>query len=236
MDNLKENLDAGRLSAAESSKGISSDAIYARIMQVVHSLGLSGKVLDFGAGSGNLSRLLIDSGRFSSVDAADIAQFPGALQDSKLKWLYCDLNGSLPVSGGIYDVVIGCEIIEHLENPRFVAREWFRLLRPGGHLIVSTPNNESWRSILSLIFRGHFAYFTGASYPAHITALVRIDLERILREGHFQQVSFSFTNRGTIPALPTVTWQSVSVGLLKGLRYSDNLVCTARKSSPTSCD
>src|SRR3712207_8867553 len=53
--------------------------------------------------------------------------------------------------------------------------EWFRLLRPGGTLIATTPNNESWRAILSLIARGHFIAFTDAGYPAHLTALTRAE-------------------------------------------------------------
>ena len=35
--------------------------------------------------------------------------------------------------------MVSAEVIEHLENPRGVAREWFRLLRPGGSVLLSTP-------------------------------------------------------------------------------------------------
>lgn len=224
-----ENLDCMRLTAAECSKGISSGPIYAKVLHLVDSLKISGKVIDYGAGIGNLSKRLCAKDDFSQVTAVDIAQFPGALQHPKLQWLYCDLNTSIPVSNESYDAVISCEVIEHLENPRSLAREWFRILKPGGHLVLSTPNNESWRSIISLIVRGHFAEFTGTSYPAHITALLRTDLQRVLSEAGFQHIAFSFTDHGAIPALTNYTWQAVSAGFLKGLRYSDNFFCTANK-------
>ena len=37
------------------------------------------------------------------------------------------------------------------------------------------PNQESIRSYAGLIFAGHFTHFLGACYPAHITALLRMD-------------------------------------------------------------
>ena len=148
---------------------------------------------------------------------------------SGIDWIYADLNEPLPIPDATYDLVVAAEVVEHLENPRCLAREWFRLLRPGGALIVSTPNNESWRSLVSLLCRGHFAAFTGASYPAHITALLRQDLARILGEAGFEGIDFHFTHHGLVPKLTALTWQQVSFGLLRGVRYSDNTVCTARK-------
>jgi 2-polyprenyl-3-methyl-5-hydroxy-6-metoxy-1,4-benzoquinol methylase len=133
------------------------------------------------------------------------------------------------VEAGSYDLVVAAEVIEHLENPRFLAREWFRILKPGGAVLVSTPNNESWRSIVSLLFRGHYTAFTGDNYPAHINAFLRRDLERILTEAGFTDVQLTYTDSGALPRLTAKSWQEVSFGKLRGVRYSDNVLCTARK-------
>jgi 2-polyprenyl-3-methyl-5-hydroxy-6-metoxy-1,4-benzoquinol methylase len=130
-----------------------------------------------------------------------------------------------------FDVIVSAEVIEHLENPRAVAREWFRLLRPGGTLIFSTPNNESWRSLFALLLQGHFVAFSDSCYPAHITALLRKDMERILTEVGFSVPTFVFSNVGGIPKFPTLHWQTVSAGLLKGVRYSDNVLAIAKRNS-----
>ena len=142
---------------------------------------------------------------------------------------HCRSERPLKPPGCLFDVIVAAEVIEHLENSRALAGEWFRLLRPHGKLILSPPNNESWRSMLSLLFLGHYALFRSNSYPAHITPLLRCDIERCLTEAGFENPVFVFTDYGTLPKCPTVRWQTVSYGLLKGLRYSDNLLAMASK-------
>lgn len=209
------------------SGGTSSDAIYQAIMRVVDELSLHGSVLDFGAGNGSLTRRLLESKRFTSVAAADLMQQPAGFDS--VRWMRGDLNNPLPVAEHSFDSVIAAEVIEHLENPRAIARELFRILKPGGTALVSTPNNESWRSLISLVLRGHYVEFCNGSYPAHITALVRKDLERIFAEAGFEPPQFRFTDQGGLPGKPAISWQQVSAGVLGGLRFSDNLVAICRK-------
>jgi 2-polyprenyl-3-methyl-5-hydroxy-6-metoxy-1,4-benzoquinol methylase len=223
-----EELLKVRRAAAAATGGTSSDAIYDKIVEEIFRRNAAGKVLDFGAGARHLTEILCRTSKFVEVDAADILDYHG-FQHPIVRNILTDLNGSFPGLEESYDLVVAAEVIEHLENPRFLAREWFRVLKKGGYLILSTPNNESWRSIISLLVRGHFAAFTGNAYPAHITALLRSDLERILREAGFSDISFTFTNHGGIPGKPIITWQTISFGILKGLRYSDNVVCVGRK-------
>jgi 2-polyprenyl-3-methyl-5-hydroxy-6-metoxy-1,4-benzoquinol methylase len=216
-----------RTKAAELSGGTSGNAIYSLIERVIAERGLKGRVLDYGAGVGVLTRRLLALQRFESVSATDIMGIPADL-GGKVEWIEQDLNIPLPDHGGAFDVVVAAEVIEHLENPRFMIREIFRLLRPGGTAIVTTPNNESWRSLIALLVRGHFMAFGETGYPAHITALLRKDLSRIFQEASFAPPEFRFTNSGGVPSNFT-TWQQISFGMLKGLRYSDNVLAIAKK-------
>jgi 2-polyprenyl-3-methyl-5-hydroxy-6-metoxy-1,4-benzoquinol methylase len=213
--------------ASAASGGISSEPVYRTFEQVLTQLDLRGDLLDFGAGTGNLTQRLQALARFNSIAAVDL--MPQPLIDSSIKWLTCDLNRSIDIPDQTFDIIVSAEVIEHLENPRAVVREWFRLLRPQGKLIFSTPNNESWRSLVALLLKGHFVYFGDMCYPAHITALLRKDIERIMIESGFSKPKFVFTNLGGIPKFPKLHWQTVSGGLLKGLRYSDNLLAIAQK-------
>jgi 2-polyprenyl-3-methyl-5-hydroxy-6-metoxy-1,4-benzoquinol methylase len=219
-----------RILASQASGGSSGNAIYKAVLRVVNEFHLRGDLLDFGSGTGFLTRELKGTKRFATITAADLMPRPASL-DENIAWIAADLNERLPYDGASFDVIVSAEVIEHLENPRFVAREMFRLLRPGGALLLTTPNNESWRSLLSLLVRGHHVAFGDGSYPAHITPLLRVDLQRILTEAGFAQPIFRYTNEGGLPGYPTISWQRISGELLAGVRFSDNLLAFSRKAS-----
>jgi 2-polyprenyl-3-methyl-5-hydroxy-6-metoxy-1,4-benzoquinol methylase len=50
----------------------------------------------------------------------------------------------LPDAAESFDLVIATEIVEHLPNPSVLLAEAWRVLKPGGHLIASTPINLPW--------------------------------------------------------------------------------------------
>jgi 2-polyprenyl-3-methyl-5-hydroxy-6-metoxy-1,4-benzoquinol methylase len=217
-----------RAKAAELSKGTSGNAIYGLIERVIVERGLNGRILDYGAGVGQFTRRLLALERFRSVSATDIMRAPSDLS-GQVEWIEQDLNVPLPGRDDSFDVVVAPEVIEHLENPRFMIREIFRVLRPGGTAIVTTPNNESWRSLIALLVRGHFTEFGESGYPAHITALLRKDFTRIFQEASFPAPDFYYTDSGGIPGHPVTKWQQISFGALKGRRYSDNILAIAKK-------
>jgi 2-polyprenyl-3-methyl-5-hydroxy-6-metoxy-1,4-benzoquinol methylase len=221
-------LRARRSAASVESGGISNDTVYTAIERALAAIGPAGDVLDFGAGTGQLTMRLRDAGRYRSITGADLYPRTEAIP-ADIRWVQGDLNDRLPLGDGSFDLIVAAEVIEHLENPRAMCRELFRLLRPGGRVVVSTPNNESWRALVALIVRGHFVAFGDTSYPAHITPLVRQDLDHVLAEAGFVERSFSFSDVGGVPGMPTRTWQAVLGGRARGLRFSDNVIVSARK-------
>jgi 2-polyprenyl-3-methyl-5-hydroxy-6-metoxy-1,4-benzoquinol methylase len=226
---MTKSLQEKRFDAAVASKGISSKPIYQTVLHLYRTLRLSGDLLDFGAGTGTLAKQLIVSQTGGSITCADILPRPESVPSSIL-WLQTDLNNAIPVPDNSFDIIISSEVIEHLENPRATFREFYRLLRSNGVLIVTTPNQESVRSFAGLLLGGHFVMFLGRSYPAHITALLRKDFERICSETDFDPPQFYYTNWGGIPKLPQIHWQSLTFGLLKGRLFSDNVAVVTRKS------
>lgn len=53
-------------------------------------------------------------------------------------------RGGLPFPDGCADAVLFSEVIEHLVDPDGALDELRRVLRPGGHLMLSTPNLAAW--------------------------------------------------------------------------------------------
>jgi SAM-dependent methyltransferase len=54
-------------------------------------------------------------------------------------WLVASIQ-DVALSGGVFDTVISCETVEHLPDPQRALREIQRVLRPGGRLLLTTPN------------------------------------------------------------------------------------------------
>jgi 2-polyprenyl-3-methyl-5-hydroxy-6-metoxy-1,4-benzoquinol methylase len=223
---MTKDLAQFRILAANLSGGTSNDEIKDMILTIISTHSIKGRIMDFGAGKGELITLLA---RIEGIEphGADIMKRPENIA-SHVSWCQQDLNDELACDPASFDAVICSEVIEHLENPRAVFRSLFAALRPGGKLVLTMPNQENVRSFLTLIFRGQFASFQKQDYPAHITALLRTDLIRICQETGFSEPHFYYTNRGWMPITRT-TWQRASLNFLRGRLFSDNLGLVATK-------
>ncbi|HSL43196.1 MAG TPA: class I SAM-dependent methyltransferase [Anaerolineales bacterium] len=58
------------------------------------------------------------------------------------------IGESLPFTDGSFDCVLLSEVIEHLEAPQVSIREAARVLRPGGRLLITTPNYRSFWPVM----------------------------------------------------------------------------------------
>jgi SAM-dependent methyltransferase len=59
--------------------------------------------------------------------------------------------GSLPFPSCHFDMVISRSVVEHLADPLRVFREFHRVLKPGGKVVIITPNKYDYVSILAAI-------------------------------------------------------------------------------------
>jgi len=200
---------------ARQSQGISNSAIYEMVARAIAQRHCGGGVfVDVGCGAGNLRSFV--SGESSDgiseaarragyccdryIDAVRYDSFP-----ADAEFLRLDLDsGKVPLADGFADVVCVVETIDHLENPRAFMRELVRLTKPGGWVIVTTPNQLSLLSKLTLVLKNQLSAFQEAPglYPAHITALLEIDLIRIAKECGLTDINTDYINQGRIPFTP----------------------------------
>ncbi|HMR04160.1 MAG TPA: class I SAM-dependent methyltransferase [Polyangiaceae bacterium] len=101
------------------------------------------KALDVGAREGAQTRWLQARGyEVTSIDVESL--FPECLQ--------VDANKPLPFEDARFDLIWSSEVIEHLEDPAAALSELRRVTKPGGELILTTPNSYAFLfRLLSLV-------------------------------------------------------------------------------------
>ncbi|HEY0014935.1 MAG TPA: class I SAM-dependent methyltransferase [Longimicrobium sp.] len=210
---------------ARRSLGSSGDPIYRMVERAVRARHPGGGTLvDVGCGSGLLWPFVrAHFGRYVGVDVVRYDGFP-----AEGEFIALDLDrGDAPLPDGVADVAAGVETIEHLENPRAFVRMLTRLARPGGWIVVTTPNQHSLLSKTRFVLRGEHAAFTDSSYPAHLTALLEVDLRRMAAECGLVEVAVEYSGRGRVPSTGSHWPAALSRAFPRAL--SDNLLLMGRK-------
>ncbi len=141
--------------------------------------GWPGPVLDVGCGGGLFLRLLKDRGyRVAGLDRASEAA--GLCWKQNAVPAVCGSLEQAPVAPGSCAAVTMFHVLEHVPDPRAYLLAARKLLRPGGRLIVQTPNTASWQ--FALLGRR----WSGLDVPRHLVSFPARGLERLLESCGFQ--------------------------------------------------
>jgi 2-polyprenyl-3-methyl-5-hydroxy-6-metoxy-1,4-benzoquinol methylase len=208
---------------ARLSLGASDERICQTVADALAARQASGTIADVGCGAGNLWSML--RGRFTRCIALDVVRYEQLPADVDFR--QADLDAGLPLADASVDAAAAVEVIEHLENPRAFVRELARVVRPGGWVALSTPNQLSALSLLTLVLKGSHSAFQESDYPAHRTALLEIDLRRILTEAGLRDIEVRFTGYGRLPL--SARHYPRALAALAPRRFSDNVVVVARR-------
>jgi SAM-dependent methyltransferase len=113
-----------------------------RVRAIRRLLALSGseRVLEVGCGGGNLIERV--GGRRFGIDLSPFILDKARARLGPAVPLVRGDAMSLPFASGAFDRVLCSEVLEHVLNPESVVRELRRVLRPGGHAVVSVPNEQ----------------------------------------------------------------------------------------------
>ena len=120
------------------------------------------KVLDLGSSEGRLHQFLVKSLRTKPI-GIDIVKGPNTD-------VIADLDKKIPFSPSSIDTIVAGEVIEHLKEPYHFLRECHRVLKPGGKLILTTPNARGLQFILGYDYSFHFYCWTMPFFKRLITS------------------------------------------------------------------
>jgi 2-polyprenyl-3-methyl-5-hydroxy-6-metoxy-1,4-benzoquinol methylase len=101
---------------------------------------VSGDILEIGSGQGYGINIIASSSKsYTAIDkfSTDIIQPKDA---PEIKFLNINVPPLTGLKDNSFDFVISFQVIEHIKKDKELVKEVFRVLKPGGKYIVSTPN------------------------------------------------------------------------------------------------
>ena len=109
-----------------------------------------GAVVDLGCGDG----AWLD--RHPMTDAVGIDLDASNLRSAVRQWRFveADLDEGIPLDTSSVDAVRANQVVEHIRNPLQFLAEIHRILRPGGMLVITTPNVRYFRHVVRLALHG----------------------------------------------------------------------------------
>ena len=179
-----------------------------RILEILKELGAK-RVLDLGAGNGALTGELAQAG-YQMVgveydkDGVEIARrahpavpfYNYGVQDDP---------ALVRAKEEPFDAVISTEVIEHLFSPHLLPTYAKGVLKPGGHLIITTPYHGYLKNLALAVAGKWDWHFTALRHGGHIKFWSRDTITQLLSANGFRVVGFSGVGR-----LPYM-WKSMVV-------------------------
>lgn len=187
----------GRAGDAEKANSYFSLRSFRLVKRAV--LGRTGRprgltILDVGCGTGHLSESLAGDNLLVGVDIS-----PEMLGFARKKGLLTIQSSGkrLPLAGSGFDLILAVNILQSLRQGEPLIRELIRVVRPGGRILVSTPNGQNIAiSVLKLLERKKYR---------HLGVYTAVQLERYFLEGGCPVVEAEFLHlvSGRIRRVPS---------------------------------
>lgn len=126
-----------------SDKLVSDNPIHQRLLKayIAAQPWISGKLLEIGCGEGRgVETLLPFAASYLGLD-----KIQEVIDELKVKFPKADFQQAVippfkEIADNSFDTVVSFQVIEHISNDRLFLEEIYRVLKPGGKAVISTPN------------------------------------------------------------------------------------------------
>ena len=173
-----------------STQTVAESEIFETVLAVIRP---GGALLDAGCGSGTFLKLAAPL--FARACGVDIAvPAVNAVRALGFDAVEGDVSGPLSLADGSFDACVCLDVIEHIFDPLTALKEIRRVLKPGGQLVLSTPNIRCFRHIARLVFSGEFPRTTEDVFVwggGHLHYFTRKDILGLLEAAGFTGAVFA---------------------------------------------
>jgi SAM-dependent methyltransferase len=184
-----ETVTAAEAAVYEKLQIIAHEKTHRKVLAIFSAFPDRAPLLEIPAGEGALAWQLHKLGY--SVTAGDID--PAFCKVKVIPRIYLDLNRRFPIEDGRFGYVSCIEGIEHLQDHFQFVRECHRVLKPGGRLVLSTPNILNLASRLKFLMSGFYSLvprpineFSAVPVFDHIHPLTYYQLRYMLHTQGFE--------------------------------------------------
>jgi 2-polyprenyl-3-methyl-5-hydroxy-6-metoxy-1,4-benzoquinol methylase len=148
------------------------------------------RVLDVGCGNGITTAAVADAGyEVVGVDPSESGiEIASRLYGDRAKFHVSGADPNLldEIDEGPFDVVLSCEVVEHVFDPHVWADACYAALRPGGMLIVTTPHHGYVKNLLLSLMNGWDRHWRALETGGHIKFWSRRTLSELLESHGFR--------------------------------------------------
>jgi SAM-dependent methyltransferase len=210
---------------------------YRRTLEHIARLPLAhpARILEVGGGQIALLCHEMFQDECALADVSD--RYADAVTRFGLEFVTCDLLHDDLDAREPYDLIVLCEVVEHLPIPPHIVLEKLRArIRPGGYLLVTTPNLYRLRNVVRLAMGlpvlSHFFYPDRGSSIGHLLEYSADHLRWQIERAGFVVESICFrqlSNAGS--TLATRIGRLLLAPLLLRPLWRDSLVACARNAA-----
>lgn len=150
------------------------------------------KILDFGAGDGQLAGFLLSKGINTNnlylVDISSIARKKALLKNDKLNYKIVQ-NNIIPYEQKTFNTIFATDVLEHILDIDQTVEEFYRVLNNKGCIIVVTPEYSLIKRILIALF-----FWNKIFYPnnPHVRFFTKKSLSIFLQDKGFKLIKYKW--------------------------------------------
>ena len=128
-----------------SDKILSDNPLHHRLLSayVFAEKYISGDVLELGCGEGRgIDIVLKKSKSFTAIDKISVVTERLSKKYKNEKFISSSFPPLINIEDNSFDTIVTFQVIEHINNDNLFVEEIYRILRPGGKALITTPNIE----------------------------------------------------------------------------------------------